>query len=190
MDCSKISANLAMASCRNAVAGIMGEAILINFDDWKGATITKSTSVITAISLGTGVYGYKFTSHERAFEASVQLQRGTYNSAFAHQLIMRAFDRTQNLKNDINKIANGRYVAIVLNRDSANPETVYEVYGEENGLVATAVEFNSTDGDGVAYAITLASEDNARESEVPTSIYVTSLAATKTMVDALVAANS
>lgn len=179
-----------MASCRNAVAGIMGEAILINFDDWKGATITKSSSVISAISMGTGVYGYKFTSHERAFEASVQLQKGTYNSAFAHQLIMRAFDRTQNLKNDINKIANGRYVAIVVNRDSANPETVYEVYGEENGLVATAIEFNSTDGDGVAYAITLASEDNARESEVPTSIFTNTLDATKTMVDALVAAES
>ena len=40
-----------MASCRNAVAGILGEAILINFDDWKAATITETNGVISAIAL-------------------------------------------------------------------------------------------------------------------------------------------
>lgn len=176
-----------MASCRNAVAGIMGEAVLINFVDWKAATITESNGVISAISLAGTTKASKFTSHERAFEASVQMNKGTYLSSFGHQVIMRAFDRTQTLKDDINKIANGRFVAIVLNRDTNNEPTAYEAYGTENGLVATAIEYNSTDGDGVAYAITLGSEDTARESEVPKSVYVTSLAATKTMVDALCA---
>ena len=65
-----------MASCRNAVAGIMGEAVLINFDDWKAASITESNGVISAISLAGTTKASKFTSHERAFEASVQMKNG------------------------------------------------------------------------------------------------------------------
>ena len=189
MDCSKINANLAMASCRNSVAGVKGWAILINYDDWKAATKTRTSGVYSAISLESGAKGYLFTSHEAAFEGSVTMNKGTYVNSFGHQFIMRAFDRTQNLKNDVNKIAHGKYVIISQNLDTANPGTKYEVYGDENGLVASAIEFNSTDADGIAYAITLASEDNARESEVPASIYVTSEAATDTLVNGLYATN-
>ena len=190
MDCSKINANLAMASCRNSVAGVKGWAILINYDDWKAATKTRTSGVYSAISLASGATGYLFTSHEAAFEGSVTMNKGTYVNSFGHQFIMRAFDRTQNLKNDVNKIAHGKYVIISQNLDTANPGTKYEVYGDENGLVASAIEFNSTDADGIAYAITLASEDNARESEVPASIYVTSEAATDTLVNGLYTANA
>ena len=189
MDCSKINANLAMASCRNSVAGVKGWAILINYDDWKAATKTRTSGVYSAISLASGATGYLFTSHEAAFEGSVTMNKGTYVNSFGHQFIMRAFDRTQNLKNDVNKIAHGKYVIISQNLDTANPATKYEVYGDENGLVASAIEFNSTDADGIAYAITLASEDNARESEVPASIYVTSESATDTLVNGLYTAN-
>lgn len=185
MDCSKINANLAMASCRNSVAGVKGWAVLINFDDWKAATKTKTNGVYSAITLATDTSGYLFTSHESAFEGSVTMNKGTYVNSFAHQFLMRAFDRTQNLKNDVNKIAHGKYVVVSQNLDTTNPETKYEVYGDENGLVASAIEFNSTDADGIAYAITLASEDNARESEVPASIYATSEAATDTLVEGL-----
>lgn len=189
MDCSKINANLAMASCRNSVAGVKGWAILINYDDWKAATKTRTVGVYSAISMASGATGYLFTSHEAAFEGSVTMNKGTYVNSFGHQFIMRAFDRTQNLKNDVNKIAHGKYVIISQNLDTAKPETKYEVYGDENGLVASAIEFNSTDADGIAYAITLASEDNARESEVPASIYVTSEEATDTLVNGLYATN-
>lgn len=185
MNCSKITGNLQMASCRNAIAGIKGEAIVINFDDWKGATVTESNSVISEISLASGVYASMFTSHEKAFEASCNLQKGSYNSSFAHQVIMRAFDRTQNLKNDVNKMANGRFVVIVINRDQNDEPTTVELLGAENGLVATAIENNSADNDGVAYAITLGSDEGAYESEVPKSVYKTSLAATIAAVEAL-----
>lgn len=185
MDCSKINANLAMASCRNSVAGIKGWAILINFDDWAAATKTKTNGVYSAISLASGASGYLFTSHDAAFEGSVQMNKGTYVNSFGHQLLMRAFDRTQNLKADVNKIAHGKYVAIVQNMDAANPETKYEVYGDENGLVATDIQFNSTDADGVAYAITLASDEKARESEVPASVWNQTEGATETLISGL-----
>jgi hypothetical protein len=189
MNCSKITGNLQMASCRNAVAGIKGEAIIINFDDWKAATITELNGVISAIALAGATKASKFTSHEKAFESSSNLQKGTYNSSFAHQIIMRAFDRTQTLKDDINKMANGRYVAIIINRDQNDEPTTVELLGAENGLVANAIEHNSADNDGVAYAITLGSEEGAYESEIPKSVYTNSLAATLTMIEALCAAS-
>ena len=189
MDCSKINANLAMASCRNSVAGIKGWAVLINFDDWVAATKTRTNGVYSAIALKSGANGYLFTSHEAAFEGSVTMNKGTYVNSFGHQFVMRAFDRTQNLKNDVNRIAHGKYVIISQNLDTANPETKYEVYGDENGLTASAIEFNSTDADGIAYAITLASDEKARESEVPASIYATSESATDTLVNGLYTAS-
>lgn len=175
-----------MASCRNSAAGILGDAVIINFDDWQAATITKTGSVISAITLGTGVSGYRLTSHDKAFEGSYSLNAGTYGNSFNHQVLLRAFDRTQGVKDFVNKAINGRFVVILRNIDIANAGTVYEVYGAEHGLVATAADFASTDADGVVSALTLASEDTARESELPTSIFTTSLAATKTLVDGLV----
>lgn len=188
VNCAKLSGNLAMASCRSSVPGIKGEAIVFNYDDWKRLNITKTNSVISAITAPSGINGYRFTSHDEAFDGKVSMNKGTYINNFGHEVTMRAFDRTQTLKDDLNKMLNGRFVVIVINKDSNNPETVYEVYGEENGLEAKNIDYDSTNGDGVIYGITLGSPDKARESEVPTSIYTNSLAATKTMVDGLVAA--
>lgn len=186
LNCTKIAANVAMASCRNSAAGILGDAVIINFDDWQAATITKSNSVISAITLGSGVNGFRLTSHDKAFEGSYSLNVGTYGNSFNHQVVLRAFDRSQGLKDFVNKAINGRFVVIMRNIDTVNAGTVYEVYGAEHGLVASAADFASTDADGVVSALTLASEENARESEVPTSVFSTSLAATKTMIDGLV----
>lgn len=188
INCAKIAADVAMASCRQSAAGILGEAYLINFDDWQGATITESNGVISSITLATGANAFKLTSHDKAFEGSYSLNVGTYGNSFNHQAILRGFDRTQAFKDFMNKSANGRVVLILRNIDIANPATAYEVYGREHGLVASAAEFNSTDADGVVGMLTLASQDSARESAVPTSVYTTSLAATKTMLDGLLSA--
>lgn len=187
LTCAKIAANATIGSCRMGNTAITGDIILINWDDFKEASITESSSVISAITLNGTDKAYRISSKEKANEASYTMNKGTYGNSFVHQVIIRAFDRSQNTKDLINKLAQGRFAAIVEHVDPSSNDTVYELFGRQNGLVASAIENNSNDADGVIGTITLASEDNARESEIPTSIYVTSLSATKTMIDALVA---
>lgn len=183
MDCAKISKTLVLAQCANSIAAIEPEIILINKADIE--SVTESGGVITAITLADGKYGYKYSSAKNAFEATVAFNKGTYLNSFVHGIVCRVFNKTQNAKGELNKLANGKVVAIVLNADSQNDETKYEVYGLENGLVMTDLQAASTDGDGVLYTFNLGSDDNARESELPKSFYSTSLAATKTAIEAL-----
>ena len=188
LNCAKLTANAALGSCRQGNTAISGNVITINWDDWVAADKTKNNGVYSAITLANGAYGYRLTSKDKAFEASYSMNRGTYANSLIHQVILRSFDRTQANKDVMNKLLHGRYVFIVEHVDPNSPETFYEVYGEQCGLTASALDGNSTDADGVVNAVTMASEDNARESELPASIFVTSLAATKTMIDALVVA--
>lgn len=193
INCAKLSANLAMASCKITNPALRGEVVLINFDDWQSATITydsTETEVITSIALAGTAKGVKLTSHEKAFDGQYSMNKGTYANSFVHTLVLRAFDRTQGVKDSINKIINGRFVAIVHNVDQADVKTAFEVYGAQNGLLASAIESDSTNGDGLVASITLASDDNQRESKVPTSFCAKSgsgfdYEATKTAFDAL-----
>lgn len=183
INCAKLTGNIVTASCRISAAGVNGDVVLINWDDWQNAVadstlVTKSNDVFTKITLATGKYGVHVTSHEKAFGASYELVVGTYINGYRHSLTLRSFERTEAIKGFLNKIAHGRYVAIVINRDSANDETKYEVYGAGSGLVASASAFDSTNTDGIVNELTIASADGALEGTVPNSFYVTDLETT------------
>lgn len=196
MNCAKLTKNLAMAHCGVSNPALLGELILVNFEDWQNATITydtTDTNVITGIALASGAKGVKLTSHEKAFEGSYSMNKGTYVNSYAHSIIARAFDRTQDIKDALNVILHGRFVAISHNVSREDVRTAFEVYGAENGLLASAIEGNTTDGDGMIAQATLASDDAQRESKVPASFCVKSgtgtpaydYAATKAAFDGL-----
>ena len=190
LDCAKLNANAGLGSCRQGSSKVSGDIIAINWSDWVAAKaandITESNGVISAITLPSGAYGYRLTSKDKGIVASFSMNKGTYGNSLTHQVVINNFDRTQANKNTYNKLLHGRFVFIVEHLDVNDADSVYEVYGAQSGLTASALDGDSSNADGLYAAITLASDDDARESELPTSIYVTSLAATKTMVDALV----
>lgn len=185
MNCSRISKNLVLAACTNAVAGIEPEIILLNKADIDSVAL--ESGVLSEITLKDAVYGVKYTSAKNAFEATVALNKGTYMNSFTHGVVCRVFSREQQTKDELNRLANAKVVAIVKNLDAHNDETKYEVYGLESGLVMTDLQFASTDGDGVVYTFNLGSDDNARESELPASFYKESLATTEAALTALLA---
>lgn len=193
MNCAKLSGNLAMASCGISNPALLGEMILINFEDWQGATITYDTTdvnVITGIALASGKKGVKLTSHEKAFEGSYSMNKGTYVNSYIHSIIARAFERSQEVKDALNIMLHGRFVAVVHNVSKKDIKTAFEVYGAENGLLASAIEGNTTDADGMIAQATLASDDAQRESKLPASFCVKSSStysyeATKTAFDGL-----
>lgn len=187
LTCAQLSKNVALGSCAQRTAQVSGRVIAINFDDWQAATITEASGIISAITLPSGKYGYALTSKDKGIEASYSMNKGTYGNSWIHQLLLRVFDRTQDNKDTMDKLADGRFVFIVEHLDKANYQTVYEVYGRDNGLTASAAEGSSTDADGQFGNMTMASEEGAYEGALPTSIFNTDLATTKAAIEALIA---
>lgn len=187
LTCAQLSKNVALGSCAQRTAQVSGRVIAINLEDWLGATITESGGVISGISLPSGKYGYALTSKDKGIEASYSMNKGTYGNSWIHQVLLRVFDRTQDNKGTMDKLADGRFVFIVEHLDVANYQTVFEVYGRDNGLTASAAEGSSTDADGQFGNITMASEEGAYEGALPTSIFSTDLATTRSLVESLIA---
>lgn len=182
LDCGKISANLVLAECGVSAAGVHPEVILFNHADID--TVSAEGGVVSGITLKTGAYAYKYETYKNAVEASSPINKGTYITRFQHQVIFRAFNKTQEIKDQLNALANGKVVAIVKNV-AADESTKYEVYGLDNGLVMTDLQNASNDADGIVYAVTLSSDNNALEGSLPASFFTTDLAATESAVNAL-----
>lgn len=187
VNCGKISANAMLAKCGASTPAVKGRIILMNFDDIDVAGSTVTDGVLSALVMKNNAKGYAWETHDRAVEVNSPLAPKTYYNVFEHNLVVRVFDKTQEIKDQINALAYGRVVAIVENRSNANAETHYEVYGWDSGLIMTAQDSPSTDGDGVIYTITLNSDENSQESQLPLSFYTGDLATTETAIEALLA---
>lgn len=186
-NCANISKSLVLSQCAAGVAAVEPELILINFDDVDRAECAVTGNVISELALSATKNGYKYTSAKNAMETDSPLVKGTYRNAFDHKVVARVFDKTQDIKDELNKLKEGKVIAIVKNVDKRNEATCYEVYGWENGLEVADLQAASTDADGVIYNITLQSGDNAKESQLPMSLYAGALAATETMIAGLIA---
>lgn len=187
LDCGKISASLSMAACGTSAIGVHPEVILMNLGDIE--SVTKENGIVTAIVLKDGAYAYKYETYQRAVEVSSPISKGTYITRFQHQVVFRAFTKTQEIKDQLNALANAKVVAIVKNVANDNDETKFEVYGLDNGLVMTDLQNASNDADGIVYAVTLSSDDTGLEGALPASFYTTSVEATQTAIDALLQNN-
>lgn len=186
-NCANISKNLVLSQCAAGVAAVEPELILINFDDVDRGESEVDGNVISELVLASSKKGYKYTSAKNAMETDSPLVKGTYRNAFDHKVVARVFDKTQDIKDELIKLKEGKVIAIVKNVDKRNDETRYEVYGWENGLEMADLQAASTDADGVIYNITLQSGDNAKESQLPMSLFASTLAATETMIAGLIA---
>jgi hypothetical protein len=145
-DC-KIDIGFAPADCFDlGVGGVTGNMYLINYDDWKTATITRDVDgTITDVVLTTvGAAAFKY---ELTRGGSVPATPFTKNnggkSGFAHAVVSFIPSRLQAIKAEFAKLANFNRVIAILVMDSN--VAVSEVYGDESGLELTA--FDETPGD-------------------------------------------
>ena len=183
--CGQISNNLELAACENSAPGLDNELVLINFDDVDRSGSTVNGNVISALVLKDGKNGYHYTTERNGFDGDSPLNKGTYKTGFNHQIVARVFLRSQKNKDEINALAASRVIAVVKNNDTVNAETKYEVYGWDTGLVLNDFSAPTTDGDGIIYTLTLGTDENQRENQLPKSFYKESLAATETAFKAL-----
>lgn len=184
-DCSKISKDLTLAACGSSSVAIEADIVLLRRADIDIEESAVDGNIASAIVLKDGKYGVRVTGEDNSFETDATLNSGAYRNSFVHKVVFRSFVKSQDIKDELNALANDRVVAIVKNLDNRSGETKYEVYGWNGGLKMSDFASPSTDTDGVVYNYTLQSSDNAREGQLPLSFYAGSIDATEKAIQSL-----
>lgn len=179
IDCSSVLNGMVGADCSvGAVAGTGGDVVLIPV---KGFTVSTASdlgggSMELSDGIGTleGGKAAKIQTFPDAVIGSYEAVVGTYTTKFKHNVEVKIFLRSDEVKMGLNAIRTGRYAVIVPlgSGDMSNKTDVIvaELYGATNGLVASAISGTTALEDGVAVNVTLSSKDGAEENLVPINL--------------------
>lgn len=191
MNCAKISASVAV-NCDNPIQGGTKDVLyLFNFDDILDATLTRNGSnsqIIEDILLGSGITGYSFEGINSSTLPKNTFVKGRFLGAFDHEVNFKIWDLTPAIKEELEKMAKGRFVAIVENNYKGTAgNAAFEIYGLDSGLVLEAMERDPANADTQgAYDVTLKSSEQSREPHLPATFFNTSYANSKALVEALI----
>lgn len=184
--CAKITVGAAI-DCDNPISGGTGTRMIIcNFDD-KGTATVGVDGTISALALTGATVGYLFEGQKLSHHPSYELVKKPFINMFKHQVEFLVFDYTQAMKANLQKLSKGKVFAVVENNyQGAAGETAFEVYGYNTGLFLEELkrDANDTDNQG-AFTLKLSSDEGALESVLPQALFITSYAASKVIVDAL-----
>lgn len=186
---SKLSANITHDACKPATKGMKPLGWIANFEDIDHDdtqnTRAEGTNLLTDIILYEGTKMYKiYQSGKTPFsgatsEAQVGTYRTTWNKTLPFVILKNGADVTANI---IDKMANGRFVAVVENSYAGNDgDNAFEVLGLETGLTLSEgnnEKYNEDYGGG--WSLTMV-EENA-----PTSgLYIlkTDVETTRALLD-------
>jgi len=180
--------------CTNPIVGGNNQnLILIDKEIFDRATITydgSTDNLITNILLTEiGDVGYKFEGIRKSLNPQSAFVPSEVANGYDHQVDFLIFDVDQAQKNNIEKMAYGKQVAIVENTNVAgNGDSVFEVFGTNLGLEVQAGAMRITgdaDTNG-AYTISLKTSESAgKEQHLPNSLWAVNFAATKVIVNSL-----
>lgn len=101
-------------------------------------------------------------THERGIVSFAEEVNGAYLNGYAHRIQFTAFDRKQSVKDVLNILVRGRFVALA--RYEQDGEDVVVVYGADCGMVAEAETFDSSNTDGEIGQAVLATDEGCMES--------------------------
>lgn len=179
------------ADCENIpAAGTEAEAVLYNFDDWLPPTVVNGK--ITQINLRDGAEGYRFKGLANAFLKSEDFARSasTGLGRFKHKNTIVVYERTQEVKDMLNTMVNGRFVEVLYNRGT--DEDSIEVSGQDVGVEVQAGEIRNAYANDGFFVVNLATPEGEIENEtkLPQSVWITDKETTLAMIDATVATGS
>lgn len=190
--CATLSGNILFDCDYPMVAGVNDNLLLLNKETWDNAVVTRNgvnPQIVEGIVLPTGEVAYKIEGKNNSVEPTQKLVKQKYSEVFDHEITFKAFKSDAATKKQLENLARGRVVAIVLNNHKGNAGAgAYELYGNDAGLEVQELErlLNDADTQG-AYNIILRTPEVSKEAHLPATIFLTSFAATKAIVDGLLA---
>ena len=182
----KIAANIADDCTTPAVGGAENVVTLINIADYQAASITRSSTnpmVIEGIVLPSTKVGYTLEFVPDSIGATVKKTAyGTYDHAITGMLNVS----NNNVKQTLNDMDGGRYVAIVKLRNP-NAEIKYQIFGESSGLTLPTWDQDVNANNGCV-SFTMATSESSKEPRASISLFKTDLTTTAAIVAALLVA--
>ncbi len=167
MACGSIEVGSA-ADCANLPAGgTRARVIVINFDDitdWDG-----SNGKITQITMRPGTVGYEFTGFRNDMKKSEEvLNPGIGLNQFKHLAGWVIYERTQAQKNNIEKLARGRFVVIAENK--GKDDDAIEVLGKDVGIEIVAGPIRNAHENGGFFMVNFATPEGEFEGKLPQTL--------------------
>lgn len=168
------------------VPGVNTRLILINKDEI--SVITKAAGVITDITLAATKTGFAFEGYRSSLNPKYDFVAGAFSVGYSHEVKFQVFDISQLQKDNLQKMALGRMVAVVENMNNAgNDDNFFEVYGADVGMDITELGRIARDMDSQgSFSVLLKTpEDEGQEPLMPATWFDTDYTTTKVLVDAL-----
>ena len=191
--CGKIIAGIDFDCDQPIVPGVDERLILVNKDDMDDALISYdivNDYVIEDIILADGIQGFAFEGNRQSLNPQYDFIPQTTTVGYDHTINFLGFDISPESKDNLEKMALGKMVAIIENnqgRKGGNGDNFFEVYGLDVGLeVITMTRIPADLENGAAFVIQLKTSDNAgKEPLMPPTWFDTDYITTKALVDAL-----
>lgn len=165
MDCGDITRG-SSADCNNLPpGGTNARLILFNYDEIVDFDEDEN-GVITAINLETSpqAYGYEFIGFRNDMKKSEEVIKPEIGiPKFKHNTGFVVYENTQIQKNNVEKIARGRFVAVIENKGKSDYS--YEVVGKGVGLEIVAGPIRNAHENGGFFVIALSTPDDQGELE-------------------------
>jgi hypothetical protein len=186
--CPGISADIFLNCTKPISAGVRDTLYIFNLADLE-SVVENSTNpnIIEDIVLASGAFLYRVEGKNNSNEPRSALSKGTFSTAYDHEVIFKVFSVESDTKSQLQYMANTKLVAIVENNFKGVAGSVpYEIYGLTAGLELQALEriLNDADTQG-AYNLTLASSETIKEPTLPKTFFDTDYATTKALLEAL-----
>lgn len=185
--CGEINANIAF-DCNNPLQnGTRDRAYIINYDDIDVAAFDATNkNIVTGITLKAGKYAYYVDGKNNSIAPTTALVRLAYSQVFDHMVNMKGFDISPVTKDMLDKAKDGRFVVITENNfKGATGDSAFEIYGLTTGLEMTVLTRDPLNADTQgAFDFTFGTDKN-KEPNLPKTLYMTSYAATKAAIEAL-----
>ncbi|HKR03464.1 MAG TPA: hypothetical protein VJY62_02430 [Bacteroidia bacterium] len=188
--CGRVAAGVTLDCDNPIISGVDADLILFNRNEVDLATVTYNTLnklIIEAMAMQATKPAFKFEGKNLSVVPKQSLVKKDFSSNIEHLIDFYVFTSTPDVKKNLESMKDGNLGGIVLNKfTGATGNAAYEVYGWDCGLEMFILERNlGDDVTGSAYKIQLKSNPKALEPHLPRNIFITSLAASKAVVDAL-----
>lgn len=200
-DCEKLGIALVASACGGIdsgtdydcdnpiVPGVNQRLILGNLDDIESIVYDLvNPTIIKDIVLKAGKLAYVFQGVRQSLNPSYELVPGTVSVGYNHLVNFLAFQISQIVKDNLERLALGKVWAVIENKnDIGNGNNIFEVYGLKVGLEATVITRVPADQEtNGAFTINLSTPENeGKEPKMPQTWFDTDYPTTLAKVNAL-----
>lgn len=139
-----------------------------NYDDVLGVT-TDANGRVTAVSVAPGATGYVFPGFRNDVQKSDEVVNpGIGINQFRHLCRWVVYERTQEQKNNVERLSKGRFIVVVENR--GKDDDAFEVLGLGVGVEIVAGAIRNAYENGGFFVLNFATPEGEFETKLPQSL--------------------